>query len=456
MPPSYEIDTAGPVYGCLIHVSFLDLKDPKVTRLLSINSDKPFSDLHAGIQAALQWGNKSPYGFSRIRMNEAPQSTDGSSSAHDEDVVSISKDSNLSTIFDEMDPDKRVVAYKYGTNWVLTVKLITRMAVTGRLFCMSGRGHPPAESTTPTQWMQFVRAYEKAKTKKDKDSARKPFDKGVKFADGSAGSIAGPWNWNKGAAIVEMDKTSSSSVEDEARPSANTAPYPKVGKLAYPQNPKGNYVVAVFLECIDCPSISRFLSCPAELTFEDFEKAIQTVFEWAGIHMGDFDIRDSDTNMGPSLIQISRDPLDVSKEGEENETILVKSKDIVLEEVFDNPKYKGRVMFYEYDFGDSWEHGINVLGRSDVATNQVVCFEGEGHRCAEDCGAISGWEELQELYFFNKGDKETRTWYQTSCMNGDLAGLGGDRLWRWDQDEVNEQLSLSQRRYAVPTRVGRA
>lgn len=48
---------------------------------------------------------------------------------------------------------------------------------------------------------------------------------------------------------------------------------------------------------------------------------------------------------------------------------------------------------YQYDFGDNWDHDIEVLG---VGAPEPGCVDGEGACPPEDCGGVSGYDEFRE------------------------------------------------------------
>lgn len=54
--------------------------------------------------------------------------------------------------------------------------------------------------------------------------------------------------------------------------------------------------------------------------------------------------------------------------------------------------------FYEYDFGDSWEHEILIEGVSDPAPGKryPICVEGQNACPPEDCGGVWGYADLLE------------------------------------------------------------
>jgi hypothetical protein len=57
------------------------------------------------------------------------------------------------------------------------------------------------------------------------------------------------------------------------------------------------------------------------------------------------------------------------------------------------PKYKR--LRYNYDFGDNWQHYIEVENIiDDYDKNYAVCVEGEGNTPPEDVGGDSGYDEF--------------------------------------------------------------
>lgn len=58
-----------------------------------------------------------------------------------------------------------------------------------------------------------------------------------------------------------------------------------------------------------------------------------------------------------------------------------------------------RRFFYEYDFGDSWEHDIVVEARSELAVGLkfAVCVDGQNACPPEDCGGPSGYKAMLEV-----------------------------------------------------------
>lgn len=119
------------------------------------------------------------------------------------------------------------------------------------------------------------------------------------------------------------------------------------------------------------------------------------------------------------------------------------TNDYRLHQILDNERAGPKNVTYEYDFGDRWEHVITCNGRED-ATQQFVCLSGQGHPCAEDCGGVGAWLELLAAFDAkNPTDEqmERMQWYEECIGDEDSVGLYGNVRWKWDKDQVNEDLA---------------
>ncbi len=59
----------------------------------------------------------------------------------------------------------------------------------------------------------------------------------------------------------------------------------------------------------------------------------------------------------------------------------------------------GKVLVYEYDFGDSWKHRIKVekiLKQEPSTGDAVTCIDGARACPPEDCGGVWGYEDMLE------------------------------------------------------------
>ncbi|MCJ1229175.1 hypothetical protein MMC12_005840 [Toensbergia leucococca] len=164
----------------------------------------------------------------------------------------------------------------------------------------------------------------------------------------------------------------------------------------------------------------RTLSCPRSTTFDTLHLAIQIAFGWANCHLHQFYITDSNDPLGAfadRLLTLTTNP----GEGMDDWDDLV---------------------IYEYDFGDGWEHAIEVIGKEPFRAC-IRCTEGKGHPIAEDAAGSFGWEEIKEAYKAERpseGEEEKIEWYESTCTNGDVQGLHGDGVHVWDVVFVNRML----------------
>ncbi len=100
-----------------------------------------------------------------------------------------------------------------------------------------------------------------------------------------------------------------------------------------------------------------------------------------------------------------------------------------------------KAIVYEYDFGDSWRHVIeieNVAVALDPGVRCPVCTGGARSRPPEDCGGTAGYEELLEVLADPKHEKHAsmKKWVgkKLDPENFDVAAVNralqkADRTW---------------------------
>lgn len=103
----------------------------------------------------------------------------------------------------------------------------------------------------------------------------------------------------------------------------------------------------------------------------------------------------------------------------------------------------GSVVGYEYDFGDSWDHEIIVIGDAVAPAGEFRCLAGANRGPVEDSGGIGGYRELCEILTDTAHSRfrELSQWYEF---------VTGQSAWSFDPaefdlDAVNgslERLSL--------------
>ena len=126
------------------------------------------------------------------------------------------------------------------------------------------------------------------------------------------------------------------------------------------------------------PSIWRRLLVPQDIRLPRLHVVIQTAMGWTDSHLHQFKV--GDVHLAePSDEDYEPYPIDYRK--------------IAFRQI---ARYPGSTCIYEYDFGDGWEHLIEVeeeLPIETVAGLLPRCVGGERACPPEDCGGPSGYDE---------------------------------------------------------------
>jgi hypothetical protein len=134
------------------------------------------------------------------------------------------------------------------------------------------------------------------------------------------------------------------------------------------------------------PPIWRRLEVPASLRLERLHAVLQVALGWTNSHLHVFEIGGERIGVPYALDQLT-------------EGLYTRSGRMVeLGHVVD----KGiRRFTYEYDFGDSWRHTIEVEAVDDdpEGDDWVVCLGGARACPPEDCRGVGGYAELLETLF---------------------------------------------------------
>jgi hypothetical protein len=129
------------------------------------------------------------------------------------------------------------------------------------------------------------------------------------------------------------------------------------------------------------PAVWRRLEVPADSTFETLHRYLNTAMGWLDYHLHDF-------NIGQRRIAAG----DADWESEwpcEDESGVVLG-DVLAE--------GARAFVYRYDFGDDWEHLVEVehVGPAEPHMFTPRCIEAVGACPPEDCGGVPGYLGLLE------------------------------------------------------------
>jgi hypothetical protein len=130
------------------------------------------------------------------------------------------------------------------------------------------------------------------------------------------------------------------------------------------------------------PTIWRRIEVPDDCTLARLHRIIQAVMGWQDYHLHEFTIA------GLPYGDLETD--------EENR---VRDERVFRLRAFHFAA--GDRIDYEYDFGDSWRHVLEVEGKTApiMPVTYPRCVEGENSAPPENVGGTSGYEEFLEAFF---------------------------------------------------------
>jgi Plasmid pRiA4b ORF-3-like protein len=131
------------------------------------------------------------------------------------------------------------------------------------------------------------------------------------------------------------------------------------------------------------PVLWRRVELASDLFLDEVHDAIQLAVGWTDSHLHGFA---SGAEYHSPAAERYLCPFELEDAGPG-----VPEEDVRLDEVLANP---GDRLFYLYDFGDSWEHVIELESTAlrDDAAPRAVCLDAQGDAPPEDCGGLGGYE----------------------------------------------------------------
>lgn len=143
------------------------------------------------------------------------------------------------------------------------------------------------------------------------------------------------------------------------------------------------------------PPIWRRVLVPGDFTLAQLHQIIQAVMPWQECHLHEFRIRDACYGR-PDL--------------EERDDDLFNEKNVRLTQVLKS----SRKFQYRYDFGDDWDHTLEVEKRlpREPGVRYPVCLAGANACPPEDSGSLWGYYEKLDILKDPKhpAHAETRDW----------------------------------------------
>lgn len=171
-------------------------------------------------------------------------------------------------------------------------------------------------------------------------------------------------------------------------------------------------------------NVWRRLVVPVNITFDMLHKILQNAFGWLDYHMHEFFIYENEKseNIYSSPDYINHPAF--NKEGYKPVVNLVADEEafdfqdeipIKLENGIKLSEYllQYKKLKYIYDFGDYWQHYIEVAKIIDnYDKNYPVCIDGKGNTPPEDVGGASGYDDFLQIISdkSNPEYKETIKW----------------------------------------------
>ena len=128
------------------------------------------------------------------------------------------------------------------------------------------------------------------------------------------------------------------------------------------------------------PPVWRRLELPGDLTLPRLHDVVQAAMGWTNSHLHRF--RTGSDHRSPYFVT----PFDV-EEGEDG----VLEEGVRLDQLVTT---EADELWYEYDFGDGWDHRLVVEEVLDDPPSTPRCTAGRMSCPPEDCGGIGGYQEL--------------------------------------------------------------
>ena len=151
------------------------------------------------------------------------------------------------------------------------------------------------------------------------------------------------------------------------------------------QNEKKIYQFKITLKGVK-PSIWRRIQVPENYNFENLSDAILSAMGWYGTHLHSFTMKNP----------ITGEKEEIGEKSEDNEDCISERRAKIRDYFIDN-KSKAE---YLYDFGDCWEHVVQLMKilPADPKKEYPRCVAGKRACPSEDCGGYRGYMELVEAW----------------------------------------------------------
>ncbi|MEL7604002.1 MAG: plasmid pRiA4b ORF-3 family protein [Bacillota bacterium] len=198
------------------------------------------------------------------------------------------------------------------------------------------------------------------------------------------------------------------------------------------------YQIKVTLLDVEPPVWRQFI-VPAGISFERLHAVIQLAMGWRDCHLYEFVFDSGGLKVTGDEEEVEEYRYYQTPEGKKAlkamqrmaMSLQLPAEVLLAEETeIDELLEKQRKFTYSYDFGDGWEHSVELTQvlEAYIGPPKVVGFEGQ---CPpEDCGGPGGYEEFVTAWNdpSHTDHESVREWGEGQCYG------------EYDIDDVNEQM----------------
>jgi hypothetical protein len=127
------------------------------------------------------------------------------------------------------------------------------------------------------------------------------------------------------------------------------------------------------------PTVWRRIVVPSETKLPKVARWLEAAMGWEGYHLHSFNIDELQFGMP-----------------DEDADYVIDERRVTLKQIL--PRV-GSALRWDYDFGDGWEHDVVVeaIEEPSASVRYPVCLDGARACPPEDCGGVSGYDELLEV-----------------------------------------------------------
>lgn len=158
---------------------------------------------------------------------------------------------------------------------------------------------------------------------------------------------------------------------------------------------------------LEAHEVWRRLVVPLHYTFHEFHEVLQSAFHWQDSHLHEFYIHektDEYVDVHPQDPRSFRDGYTATHCFVNHEEALAYPDETLEMALEDGRKLSEfipptEVLVYVYDYGDHWQHEIDVIRVYDeTEVNDSICLDGAGSAPPEDVGGEGGYEAFLEAF----------------------------------------------------------